>query len=86
MAGEKKGVPVPGLAIMRKRAGLSQEELAQRAGVGRATISRLERGANAYFDTISRLAKALKTSRRRLIGEALDQPNTQKPGAPSESL
>jgi transcriptional regulator with XRE-family HTH domain len=85
VAGEKKGVPVPGLANLRKRAGLSQEELAQRSGVGRATISRLERGANGYYDTISRLARALKTSRRRLIGDAFDQPTGHESGASAQA-
>jgi len=40
--------------------------LAKRSGVGIATISRLERGANAHYATIDKLAKALKTSRKRL--------------------
>lgn len=66
VADDTRGVPVPGLAAMRKRATLSQEELAKRSGVGVATISRLERGANAHYATIDRLAKALKTSRKRL--------------------
>ena len=57
---------MPGLAAMRKRAALSQEELSSRSGVGRATISRLERGANAHYATIDKLAVALNTSRRRL--------------------
>jgi transcriptional regulator with XRE-family HTH domain len=70
-------VPVPGLAAMRKRAGLSQEELAKRSGIGRVTISRLEQGANARYDTIEKLARALKTSRRRLIGEESPQQSTQ---------
>lgn len=77
MAEDTRGVPVPGLAAMRKRAGWSQEELAKRSGIGRVTISRLEQGANARYDTIDKLARALKTSRRRLIGEAPPQQSTQ---------
>ena len=69
VAGDKKGVPVPGLAALRKRVGLSQEDLARQSGVGVATISRIERGANAYYDTIDKLARALKISRRRLLSE-----------------
>jgi transcriptional regulator with XRE-family HTH domain len=61
---------VPSLALFRKRAALSQGELAARAGVGRATISRLERGGSASFETIERLAKALRKERTQL---------TQKP-------
>jgi transcriptional regulator with XRE-family HTH domain len=56
--------------MLRKKATFSQEELAERAGVGRATISRLERGGNASYETIKRLAEALGTERTRL---------TQKP-------
>jgi len=58
---------VPGLAALRKQEGLSQKELAERSGVGKATISRLERGANARYDTIDKLAEALGTTRKRLI-------------------
>jgi transcriptional regulator with XRE-family HTH domain len=76
MAGEVKGVPVPGLATLRRRAGYSQEELARRAGVGKTTIYRLEQGANAHFYTIEKLARALKTSRKRLMS-APEQESTQ---------
>lgn len=58
---------MPGLAALRKQEGLSQKELAERSGVGKATISRLERGANARYDTIDKLAEALSTTRKRLI-------------------
>lgn len=58
---------MPSLALFRKRAALSQGELAVRAGVGRATISRLERGGSASFETIGRLAKALGKERTQLI-------------------
>jgi transcriptional regulator with XRE-family HTH domain len=67
MGSHRNGVPVPMLALMRQRAGLSQQELAERAGVGRYTISRLERGANARYATIDKLAQALGTVRTRLI-------------------
>ena len=61
------GVPVPQLARLRKRAGLSQQALAQRAELSMQTISRLERGANARYVTISLLAKALRVPPARLI-------------------
>jgi transcriptional regulator with XRE-family HTH domain len=67
VASDTRGVPVPGLAALRKQEGLSQKELAERSGVGKATISRLERGANARYDTIDKLAEALSTTRKRLI-------------------
>ena len=66
VGGDTRGVPVPSLASFRKRASLSQEELAERAGIGRNTISRLEHGANAHYDTIDKLAEALGTTRAQL--------------------
>jgi transcriptional regulator with XRE-family HTH domain len=61
------GVPVPQLARLRKRAGLSQQALAKRAELSMQTISRLERGANARYVTIALLAKALRVPPTRLI-------------------
>lgn len=60
------GVPVPQLAHLRKRAGLSQQTLAERAGLGVQTISRLERGANARYVTVALLADALQVPPARL--------------------
>ena len=57
---------MPSLARLRQQAALSQEELAEKAGVGRATISRLERGGNASYETIERLAKTLEKERTDL--------------------
>jgi transcriptional regulator with XRE-family HTH domain len=46
--------------IYRKRAGLSQEDLAFRAGLHRTAISQLERGVSlARIDTVVKLAGAL---------------------------
>jgi len=49
------------LIIGRARALLSQEDLAERSAVGRATISRIERGAanDIGVETLERLASAL---------------------------
>lgn len=62
---------MPGLAALRKRAGLSQKELAARSGVTRQTISRIEQGGHAYYDTIDKLAKALRISRKRLLEDVM---------------
>lgn len=48
------------LRAVRERKVLTQLELAQKAGVTRATLSRLESGAeNPYPSTIRKLARAL---------------------------
>ena len=65
--GDIKGVPVPGLPSLRRQAGLSQRALAERAGLGRNTISLLEQGANARYETIALLAQALQVPPTRLI-------------------
>ncbi|HVV73081.1 MAG TPA: helix-turn-helix domain-containing protein [Verrucomicrobiae bacterium] len=67
----KKGF---GLAIKRWRqeSGISQEELAWRAGLHRSYVADIERGArNASLQTIEKLAKALKISFSALF-EPLD--------------
>ncbi len=67
VGGNTKGLPVPSLARLRKQAGMSQSALAEHAGVGRNTISRLEHGANAHYGTIDKLVEALGTTRMRLL-------------------
>jgi transcriptional regulator with XRE-family HTH domain len=53
-------VPLPGLRAARRRAFLTQAELAARAGVGLSTILRLEQGdVPAAFATARKLADAL---------------------------
>jgi transcriptional regulator with XRE-family HTH domain len=76
---------VPSLALFRKRAALSQGELAARAGIGRATISRLERGGSASFETIERLAKALGKERTQLIQKPRRATNTYQRKASVQS-
>ena len=66
-AGRTNGVSVPQLAFLRRQVDLSQCTLAERTQVSRQTINRLERGANARFDTIALLAKALKVTSACLI-------------------
>lgn len=50
---------VPGLTRARLAAGLSQDELAERAQVARETVIRIERGRPAQVATIRRLTAAL---------------------------
>lgn len=48
---------------IRKQMRLSQEELADRAGMHLSTLGRIERGeSNPPVHTVSKIAKALKTS------------------------
>ena len=61
---------------LRERAVMSQEELADRSGVARDTISKLETGRRrAYPSTIRKLAAGLQVEPRLLMGgvEYLDE-------------
>jgi DNA-binding XRE family transcriptional regulator len=56
------------LKELRQLRALSQEELAEESGVGRATISRIERGeTGAHGRTLRRLAKALGVGVEELV-------------------
>ena len=50
------------LAILRQRAGLSQQGLADRLGVSQATVSRIESGEYGVDRYLAGLAKALGVS------------------------
>src|SRR5690242_13179544 len=67
--GEPKGTPLPYLRDWRRARGLSQLELARRAGMTNVVISRLETGTvlGARHETIARLAKALRIRQHELI-------------------
>ena len=52
----------------RERALLTQEELAERAGIGTATLNRIERDrVEPHFRTIRKLAKALDVDPSQLL-------------------
>jgi transcriptional regulator with XRE-family HTH domain len=55
----------------RRRAGFTQEELAQEAGVGIATIARIEIGEikEPRVSTLRKLAKALDLDTRELLAD-----------------
>ncbi len=58
------------LRELRRFRALSQEELSEKAGVGRATISRIERReTGAHGRTLRRLADALGVDVAELVGE-----------------
>jgi transcriptional regulator with XRE-family HTH domain len=64
------------LAEVRKQRGLTQEELAQRAGLGVATLRRIEDGRDARLGSWVRLLQALDLSSAldRLLPEDLRSP------------
>lgn len=73
----KKGF---GLAIKnwRARSGISQEELAWRAGLHRSYVADIERGArNASLQTIEKLAKALRISLSALFSPLSTTPEAE---------
>ena len=67
---------LPRLRLIRQGAVMSQEELAERSGVARDTISKLETGRRgAYPSTIRKLAASLDVQPQMLMGgvEYLDE-------------
>jgi transcriptional regulator with XRE-family HTH domain len=69
---------LPRLRRIRQGAVMSQEELAERSGVARDTISKLETGQRgAYPSTIRKLAAGLEIRPQMLVGgvEYLDEPH-----------
>jgi transcriptional regulator with XRE-family HTH domain len=60
---------LPHLRNFRRRAVMSQEQLAERSGVARDTISKLETGRRgAYPTTIRKLAAGLEVEPQILVG------------------
>jgi transcriptional regulator with XRE-family HTH domain len=80
------------IIVGRARAHLSQEDLAERAGVSRPTISRIERAvADVGVDTVQRIADALRTSVAELFvlersGSLDDDQITRRAGDPNEEF
>ncbi|TPK31750.1 helix-turn-helix transcriptional regulator [Mesorhizobium sp. B2-5-4] len=69
------------LRALRRARGLSQEELAHRAGIDRTYISALERNVyNASIDVVDRLAEVLGVD----VAELLKRPSTDAQRSKSE--
>ena len=65
------------IRTLRERAGLTQAQLADRAGVRQATISELESGKDRrLLEVIDKLARALKVEPGELLERA---PRRRKP-------
>ena len=65
---EGRGTPLPGLAVHRRRGGLTQRQLGELAGVAHTTVQQLEslkRGA--YPQTLRKLATALGVAPEELL-------------------
>jgi transcriptional regulator with XRE-family HTH domain len=82
-----KRVELPHLRGLRQRAVLSQEQLAERSGVARDTISKLETGQRrAYPTTVRKLAAGLEVEPRLLFGgveyseAASEESTSEEPG------
>jgi transcriptional regulator with XRE-family HTH domain len=73
---------LPHLRNLRRQAVMSQEDLAEKSGVARDTISKLETGQRgAYPSTIRKLAAGLDVEPRMLVGgvEYLDEKPREGP-------
>jgi len=78
---EVRVLDLPHLRDLRQRAVLSQEQLAERSGVARDTISKLETGQRkAYPKTIRKLATGLEVEPHLLLG-GVDHPETKAKGS-----
>ena len=72
--------------LLRRRANLSQHDLAQKAGVDVMTISRLERGTKKRLEVepLARLSRALGVRADDLLGlrDTADDADTTPPAQP----
>ena len=69
MIESSRSTPLPGLAMHRRRRGLTQRELGELAGVAHTTVQRLESlNRGAYPQTIQKLALALGVEPAELVG------------------
>lgn len=57
------------IAELRKQAGLTQEELAERMGLGWRYISRAERGENLTLFTMAKIANVFEVRVKSLLNE-----------------
>lgn len=78
MSNDLNAITLPYLRAWRFRRGLLQSELATKAGVTPATISRLEQGGKVRLGTVARLAEALGISREELLHS---EPKKDRPAA-----
>lgn len=72
------------VASLRKAAGLTQDDLAAKANVGRAFLSEVERGLKTpSLETLERLGAALRANVTSFIPDSGETPVRNKPSRPS---
>ena len=79
---------LPHLRNFRQRAILSQNQLAEKSGVARDTISKLENGQRrAYPSTIHKLATGLEVAPQMLLGgvQYIETETDEEPGKEQKS-
>lgn len=59
---------LPGLVRIRRERGRSQQDLANKSGVSKSTILRIEKGYKARITSAGKLAEALETTVKELSG------------------
>ena len=75
MMESSRSTPLPGLAALRRRRGLTQRQLGELAGVAHTTVQRLESlSRGAYPQTMQKLATALGIAPEELLhGESTER-------------
>ncbi|MFP4896326.1 helix-turn-helix domain-containing protein [Paraburkholderia sp. EG304] len=84
---ELQGLIAKNLRLLRDKQGMSQETLADRAGLHRTQLSVIERGhRNITLDTLISLAAALGVTEIELLKESGEEPAPPKRGRPKKSV
>jgi transcriptional regulator with XRE-family HTH domain len=74
MIERSRSTPLPGLAVQRRRRGLTQRQLGELAGVAHTTVQRLESlSRGAYPRTLRKLATTLGVAHEELLHEKSTQ-------------
>ncbi len=68
-------VSLPRLRAVREARLMTQEELAQKAGLSRFTVARTEKGEPARYSTVRKFAVALRVDPDQLMAE--DRPKSR---------
>jgi transcriptional regulator with XRE-family HTH domain len=72
--GRKTRVPLPYLRAWRLHMLLSQDELAERSGIAKTSVVRLEKGQQgAILSTVGKLSQGLGITRQALVYEQPEQ-------------